>query len=292
MPFLLKFYNNFQQGAVFPMSVEYSPPPVVQRPAPAVHRRSFGSFRTIIALILREMSTRYGRSPGGYIWAVVEPMGAILLLSAAFSLVIRTPSLGNNFILFYASGYMTFTMYQQLSVTIARSIMFSRPLLFYPAVSWADAVLARLILNGLTGVMVSTIVFAVIFAFLETRTIIDIGTILLSLSLALLMGAGIGAMNCALLGLYPIWDLVWSIATRPLFLASGIFFIYEDMPRSIQDILWYNPLIHISGVMRMGIYPTYKPDYISLPFVLFFGLATLTLGLLLLHRHHKTILEN
>lgn len=255
-------------------------------------RRSFASLRTIIALMLREMSTRYGRSPGGYVWAVVEPMGAILLLSFGFSLLVRAPSLGNDFILFYASGYLTFNMYQQISVTVARGIEFSRPLLFYPAVSWVDAVLARFILNALTSVMVSVIILALIFTLLETRTSIAIGPVLLSLWLALILGFGVGVLNCALSGLYPTWDIIWSIVTRPLFLASAIFYIYEDMPRTVQNVLWYNPLVHISGIMRSGIYPTYVPEYVSLPFVIGTSLVATMFGVMLLYRHNRAILEN
>lgn len=266
-------------------------PTLPRGPAQALPRRSFGSLRTISALMLREMSTRYGRSPGGYAWAVLEPMGAILLLSLGFSLLVNTPSLGNSFILFYATGYLTFNMYQQLSLTVSRSIQFSRPLLFYPAVTWSDAVLARCVLNALTSTMVSGIILVGILALLETRTTIEIGPVLFSLVLAMLLGTGVGVMNCALSGLFPTWDLVWSIATRPLFLASAIFYIYEDMPRTVQAVLWYNPLVHISGVMRSGIYPTYVPEYVSLPFVLATALLTMVLGLLLLHRHNRAILE-
>ncbi|KUF08993.1 sugar ABC transporter permease [Pseudoponticoccus marisrubri] len=258
----------------------------------AIPRRSFASLRTITALILREMSTRYGRSPGGYVWAVIEPLGAIILLSYGFSLLVRTPSLGNNFFLFYASGYLTFNMYQQISVLVARSISYSRPLLQYPAVTWADAMLARLILNSLTGVMVSFIILLLTFTFAETRAPIEIMPILRSFLLAILLGFGIGSLNCALSGLYPTWDLIWSIATRPLFLASGIFYIYEDMPQTVQSVLWFNPLIHMSGMMRSGIYPTYVPEYVSVPFVLTVSLVTGALGMVLLGRYHRDILQN
>lgn len=261
-------------------------------PLRAIPRRSFASLRTIGALILREMSTRYGRSPGGYVWAVLEPLGAIILLAYGFSLLVRTPSLGNNFFLFYASGYLTFNMYQQISVAVARAINFSRALLFYPSVTWVDSVLARLILNSLTSIMVSFILLIGILSLADTRSAIDIGPLLLSFSLALLVGFGIGTLNCALSGLYPTWDLIWSIATRPLFLASGIFYIYEDMPQAVQEVLWYNPLIHLSGIMRTGIYPNYVPEYISIPFVLTVGLVTAALGLVLLGRYHRDILQN
>lgn len=55
--------------------------------------------RNILALILREMSTRYGRTPGGYVWMIVEPMAGIMLLAVGFSLLLRSPSLGISFLL-------------------------------------------------------------------------------------------------------------------------------------------------------------------------------------------------
>ncbi|WP_260008654.1 hypothetical protein [Leisingera sp. M527] len=60
------------------------------------------------------MSTRYGRTPGGYLWAILEPMAAILFLAIGFSLVIRSPSLG-SFLLFYATGFLPFNLYQSIS---------------------------------------------------------------------------------------------------------------------------------------------------------------------------------
>lgn len=285
------------------------PPPMstdtarIQPPAPQDARRgagkphqgltrSFATFRTVWALMLREMSTRYGRTPGGYIWAIIEPMGTIFLLAIGFSLIVRSPSLGNSFVLFYATGFLPFNIYQQITVMVSRSLIFSRPLLYYPAVSWIDAVLARFILNALTGIMVSYLIMVILLSFTETRTVLEIPPILLGLTLAIVLGFGVGVMNCALTGLFPTWELIWSIATRPLFLASGIIFVYEDMPRVIQDVLWYNPLMHITGIMRSGFYPMYAPQYVSVTYVLLVALVTAGFGLLLLGRYHREILEN
>lgn len=251
----------------------------------------FTTGRTILALILREMSTRYGRSPGGYIWAILEPLGAIIMLGFGFSLLLRNPSLGNSFLLFYATGFLPFSLYQNLSGTVARSINFSKPLLRYPAVTWVDAVLARLLLNSLTGVLVTYIVLTGILFLNDTRTVIEYGPLLEALFLTILLGFGIGVLNCALFGLIAVWDTVWSIVTRPLFLASGIFFIYEDMPPVVQDVLWYNPLLHLTGLMRQGFYPMYAPQYISLTYVASFSLIALFFGLLLLSRYHRDILN-
>lgn len=254
--------------------------------------RHHATARTVAALILREMSTRYGRTPGGYAWAVIEPLGAILILSFGFSLLMRSPSLGTSFVLFYASGYLPFNLFQTVSQVVARSLTFSRPLLFYPSVTWFDAILARFVLNTLTGVMVAYILLFAILNFTETRVVLDIAPMVGAMALAALLGLGVGTLNCLLGGLFPTWDIIWSIFTRPLFLASGIFFTYEDMPSTVQAVLYYNPLLHIVGLMRSGLYPMYNPQYVSPVFVISVSLVTLALGVLLLARHHKAILNN
>jgi capsular polysaccharide transport system permease protein len=247
---------------------------------PAAARRSFRSLRAIAALMLREMATRYGRSPGGYVWALLEPLGAIAILAIGFSLIIRSPSLGNSFLLFYATGFMPFILYQDLSNHVARSVNFSRALLYYPVVTWVDALAARFVLNTLTGILVAAIVLGLVSLFTETRMTLDLVPILRAMALAILLGGGIGVLNCALFGLFPVWMQVWSIATRPLFLVSGVFFLYEDMPATAQSILWWNPLIHIIGIMREGFY------------VALTGLLALFFGVVLMGRYHRDILQN
>ncbi|MBY6140990.1 ABC transporter permease [Leisingera daeponensis] len=253
--------------------------------------RSFAALRTIAALMLREMSTRYGRTPGGYLWAVLEPLAAILFLAIGFSLVIRNPSLGTSFLLFYATGFLPFNLYQSVSTTVARALSFSRPLLRYPAVTWIDALLARFLLNSLTGILVTLLLTGAVLAVIDSRAVLDLPPAVLAMFLAMILGLGVGTLNCVLSGLFPLWEVAWSIFTRPLFIASGILFIYEDLPPLAQDILWYNPLIHISGLMRTGFYPTYSASYVSVPFVLLSSLGLLALGLVLTGRYHRDILN-
>lgn len=272
-------------------SGKFSPPPPAQQP---IHRetRSFATLRAIAALVLREMATRYGRSPGGYVWAVLEPLGGIIILAVGFSLVIRNPPLGNSFVLFYATGFLPFGLYQSLSGHIMRCINFSRALLHYPSVTWVDAVLARFSLNLLTELLVMILLLGVLLNITNTLVILEFGPIFLSIALAALLGLGVGVLNCALMGLFPIWAQIWSIVTRPLFLMSGIFFLQESLPPLVQDILWWNPLSHVTALMRVGFYPTYRGDFVNLPYVAGFGLICLFFGVVLMGRYHRDILND
>ena len=75
--------------------------------------RLIQKFRVLHALILREMVTRYGISRLGYVWAVLEPVGFITLLSLLFSQIAHAPPIGKSFPLFYATGYIAFHWFQQ-----------------------------------------------------------------------------------------------------------------------------------------------------------------------------------
>lgn len=267
-------------------------PPLPQTPAqPSLRPPRFQTIRTVTALILREMGSTYGRSPGGYVWAVVQPLGVIAVLTLGFSILIRKPALGTSFILFYATGYLPFDLYGEISNKVTAALNYSRPLLAYPRVTWMDAVLARLILNTLTNLTVACILISTILMLIETRTVLEMMPILAGMGLVVLLGLGVGLLNCLLFSLYPVWAVLWGIINRPLFLISGVLFLYEGMPRFAQDILWWNPLLHAISEVRTGFYPTYHADFVSLGYAYGVALALVALGLLLLGKHYKSVLE-
>lgn len=273
-------------------------PPLTPARSPAggegarpVHRRPLATWRTIGALILREMATTYGRSPGGYLWAVLEPAGGIAVMSLLFSLGFRSPPLGSNFAIFYATGMVPFLMYMDISGKVATAVMFSKQLLAYPAVTYVDALLARFILNTLTQLMVGYIIFTGILVFFDTRTTLELDLIAKGFALTAILGVGVGTMNCFLFSMFPVWQRVWAIITRPLFILSCIFFTFESIPQPYQDILWWIPTVHLTGTFRAAFYTGYDATYVSALYVCgLSGLLTM-FGLVFLRRYHRDILN-
>jgi capsular polysaccharide transport system permease protein len=70
---------------------------------------------------------------------------------------------------------------------------------------------------------------------------------------------------------------------------SGVIFIYELIPPPFNDWLWYNPLIHIVGLMRSAFYLKYHADYVSVGYVLLVSLIPGLIGLMLLRRFHRDL---
>lgn len=253
--------------------------------------RRFATLRAILALMLREMATTYGRSPGGYLWAVLEPVGGIAILTLIFSLGFNAPSLGVNFPIFYATGILPFMMFNSVCNRVSTALLFSKSLLAYPAVTFLDALLARFLVNTVTQAMVGYVVFGGILMLYETRTDPAPMLIAQSLGLTAALALGIGTLNAYLIARFAVWQVIWSILTRPLFLISGIFFLFNAMPHTMRDFIWFNPLIHVVGIMRAGFYPTYDADYVSVIYVIIVSVGTFALGLLLLRRSHRDLLD-
>jgi capsular polysaccharide transport system permease protein len=258
---------------------------------PKQQRAPFASLRAIGALILREISTIYGRSPGGYVWAVLEPAAGIALLTFIFSIGFRAPPLGNNFALFYAAGILPLLMYMDVSNKLAQTVQFSRALLSYPRVTFLDALIARLVLNVLTQLVVHALVLGFIVVVLHPTTTLDYATMGRAYLLTLALATGIGTVNSFLTLAYPVWQTAWSVLNRPLFLISCIFFNFESIPQPYSDYLWYNLLVYTVGLMRDGYYLFYQPTYVSILYPMAVAVLTLTAGLFLLNRYHRDILD-
>jgi len=244
-----------------------------------------------MALVLREMATTHGKSPGGYIWAVLEPVAAIALMTMIFSVGFRAPSIGINFPIFYATGVLPFSLFMDVSSKIAASLMFSKALLAYPKVTFVDAIIGRLIVCVMTQLMVNYVVFVGILATFETRTGPDLPVIATSYAMAIVLGLGVGTLNCFLMTTFPVWQRIWSVVTRPLFIVSCVFFVYDTIPQPYRDYLWYNPLVHVVGMMRHGFYPSYDAPYVSAIYVFAVGLGLMVIGLVFLRHYHRDLLN-
>ena len=239
--------------------------------------------RVLVALMLREMATRYGRSPLGWLWAVLEPAGFVALLALLFAAIAHTPPLGRSFALFYATGYIAFHMVIDIAGAAGRAVQVNRPLLAFPPVTPLDAVLARLVLQALTGVAVAGLILGLLIALGDGERAgirLDPGPLIAAAGLAVLLGLGIGLVNAWAFALSKTWELAWGIISRPLFLVSCVFYTYAGLPAAAREVLWWNPVVHVVGLVRAGVYPVHDGTHLSPGYAAAMGLGLVLAGLI------------
>jgi capsular polysaccharide transport system permease protein len=72
---------------------------------------------------------------------------------------------------------------------------------------------------------------------------------------------------------------------------SRVFYTCKSVPAAFQHVLWYNPLVHVVGMMRSGFYGVYRDDYVFVPYVMGIALGTFVIGAWLLRRHASHLIE-
>lgn len=241
--------------------------------------------RVTSALIIREMAARFGDKPGGYVWALLDPLTHVFLMTIIFSAIAKAPPLGTSFPLFFASGYLCFQFYQGMSTYVASAVKANKSLLTYPLVAPIDAVVARYILQFITTSFVATFILGTIIVQLPYSVHFDWPRILEALFAATLLGVGMGLINVTLFARSPLYEQIFSLVNRPMFMVSGVFFLPDAMPRPYADYLLYNPILHSVMCFRRGIYPEYNPEMLDMGYVyewvsclIFIGLALLSVS--------------
>lgn len=211
---------------------------------------------------MREMSTRFGAKPGGYLWALLDPVSHIAFLSVIFMAIAHMPPLGTSFPLFFATGYIGFQFYQAMAGYLNSAVSGNKALLSYPSVAPIDTMAARYILQFATTVVVAICVLGYIIMTVRHPVSIDMPPLLEAMVAASLIALGGGLANAVLFIMYPVYEKLFAIVTRPLFLLSGVFFLPDSLPPMAKDVILFNPLAHIVMQFRTGFYPQYRAaDY-------------------------------
>ncbi len=273
------------------MTLIDTPKPADRTPGRIRARRSLPTLRTISALILREMVTSYGRSPGGYLWAILEPALGTALLIAIFSAGFKNPPMGSHFAMYYASGIVPFYFWMEVTNKTSTALQYSRPLLVYPSVTFLDAILARLFLTVTTQLLVAYCLFSFVILVLGAPVSLNAPRIALSFSMALALAVGLGTFNCYAFDVAPLWHRLYSIITRPLVFLSGVIFLHDKVPEPYRTWMEWNPLVHVVGMMRSGFYARYDAAYADPLYVFVVAIVLLAAGLLFLRRYHRDILN-
>lgn len=237
--------------------------------------------RVLVALMLRETRTRFGKQQLGYLWALLEPLAHVFVLVTLFSAIGRSSPIGGDIALFFVTGIVPFLLFRHVSTQVGNAVAGNRALLTYPLVTPLDVALARLALEFAT----MTLVFALILAGLGVlgRAGLPADPLQLLAAWAGLaaLGTGLGLVNNAI-GLYsPSYEKLYNaLVGRTLYFASGIFYVAGNLPPAVRAWLLWNPLMHLVEWSREAFYPGFDSQYIDRGYAIGWSLSLLFLGLL------------
>ena len=245
--------------------------------------------RVIWALVLREVGVKFARHRLGYLWAFVEPIAFVVAFSIVLSVGGRSLPAGMPAVPFFITGVIPFFLFRDVVTATMRGVSANKALLVYPQVTAFDVMIARLLLETATAIVVFVALLAALMGLgVDVRIERPVEAFGWLIAMGLL-GFGFGATCGALEPLFPAVErIVPAVFLRPLFWISGLFFTASMLPADLRELALLNPLLHIIELLRSAFFHGFENQYAEYSYAGFALLIALFFGALLhraLRRH-------
>jgi len=237
-------------------------------------------WRVIVALILRDIKSRFGNE-FGFALAIAWPLSHVLLLLLINTGMGRITPYGDSAALWFATGIVPFMSFSYMARFIMLGIVLNRPLLVFPKVKITDILFARAIVEVLNAGCV-ILILALIFWSLDIDFMPgDIVQACFALGASMLLGLGVGVINAIIAAAAPVWVTGYALFNLVLWASSGVFFVADSLPEIIRYPLSFNPVLQAIEWMRSAYYEGYGATVLDRRYMITFALMCLSLGLLL-----------
>lgn len=238
--------------------------------------------RVIFAVIMRESRTRYGSSRIGYAWAIIDPLILLAVFVGVFALLGRSSPVGAPITVFFITGIVPLFFWLGAVGQGTSAVSASLGLLTYPQVMPADIIIARILLEAATTVLVFFLFLLGLYLLVDVSPgwfFANPPQLLLATLSLVYFTFGTMFLSSSLARILPVWPNIWRYMGRPLYLLSGIFFTLQQLPESIRYYLALNPVSHLVEWIRSAAIPTFESDVYSVTYPLAFGTISLIIGM-------------
>jgi len=240
--------------------------------------------RVVFGLMLRESRTRYGTSDIGYLWAIIDPAIQMAVFWLIFTMLGRSIPVPASMPEFLITGILPFFFWRSCTIRGGSAASSNLPLLTYPQVKVFDVVIARLLLDIATIVIV-TLIFVVFLRFTVaqqfTSWVRDPMILAEAIFTLFFFSFCTAQLSSSLSRLWRSWPQVFSYMSRPLYFTSGVFFTLGQLPTTIRGLALYNPIAHILEWLRTGAIPGFVSNYYNPLYVYTWAIIMLFIGLLI-----------
>lgn len=247
--------------------------------------------RVLLALMLREARTRYGRQRMGYLWALIEPILHIVGFYLIFRLTLRIIPLGESLPMFLATGLSTYFGFSHVLNRTRGGFGSNEALLSYPPVNVMDVFLARAILEFATWVIVTIIILGSLILIGFDPLPRSIPMMMLAMVLLFGIAFGVGVMSGIASQFFASLDSLLSLPFRLLYFTSGVFFLPDVMPAGMREVLAWNPVLHGITLFRMGYYENYNSHMLDIEYLFMWSIACLLLAFVTERMSRKALLS-
>jgi capsular polysaccharide transport system permease protein len=247
--------------------------------------------RVIWALLMRELSTRYGRNNIGFLWLIGEPLTFAAFVVVMWAAIKPPFEHGVRIIPFVVTGYMSTILVRHMVQHGMNCVKANTGLLYHRHITVMHLFIARLTLEFI----------GVSFAFLTIFTILLLlGQMSPPPNLPLVyegwvilagLAVGLALIFGALAELFEFMERIVGVITYIMVPLSGTFYMAAWIPPGFRRFVLMLPFIHPVEMMRSGFFGEFVQTYYSVPYALAWAGGLIFTGLLLVQfvRQHVEV---
>jgi capsular polysaccharide transport system permease protein len=237
--------------------------------------------RVIGALMIRELSTRFGRENIGFLWMMAEPILFAGLVGIMWVVMKGTVENGISVMAFTISGYIPLVLFR---VSVSRAVLVfsvNGSLMYHRQIKIFDFIFARFCIEFIGHAMAYLFIAIGLWVAGIFPTPSDLGLILLGWLTFSFFTLAVCSVISPLSEMSELIEKFIPVTSYLMIPFSGAFYLMQWLAPTFRNVLLYSPPVHGMEMMRSGIFGYHIRAYYDLVYPLAFSTVMLAFGLLL-----------
>ncbi len=239
-------------------------------------------FRIAGALMMREMTTRFGREGLGMAWVIGEPLVFCLGVLVLWSFTKPAYEHGVRLAPFVMSGYMCLILIRHMIGALVNALQANLGLLYHRNVAPLHIFGARVMLEVVGTTAAFIVVYLVLLALGQVSLPRDYLLLYAGWFLLAWISMGFSLILTGLAMRYEMVERVVGLIGYLLIPLSGVFMMADWAPPQVREILLYVPFVHGVEMVRAGIFSEFIPTHYDAKYALMWGAIFNIFGLALI----------
>lgn len=245
--------------------------------------------RVLKALMLRELTTRFGRENIGFLWMMAEPLLFALLVGALWRALKGPLEYGVDIVAFVVTGYIPLVLFRSTISRAISSFTSNSSLMYHRQIKVLDILLVRFLIELLGHMMAYLFIALALGAFGLFPMPYDIGFLVLGWGYYALFTLAVALVVAPLSEMSEILEKVTPVTLYLMIPFSGAFYVVSALYVDAATVVLYSPPVHGMEMMRYGIFgPSIDPQYDYI-YPLKLILPCMVVGLLLCRRVRRRL---
>lgn len=245
--------------------------------------------RVLGALMIRELTTRFGRENIGFLWIMVEPLLFAVLVGLVWRFMKGPEEHGVSVIGFVVSGYIPMVMFRNSVNRSIGSFNANGSLMYHRQIKILDLIFVRFLVEFIGHLMAYAFIGTILIWLDVFPLPKNLGLFFLGFSIYSIFSLSVCLIVAPLSEMSEVLEKFMPVTTYIMIPFSGTFNMASWLTNDAREVVLYSPPVHGMEMMRGAIFGHRVTPYFDFLYPLAVSMILMAIGLFLCRRVRKTL---